>query len=324
MMKTMLSISSAAALIASCILGCTKEKSVDYSQELIQPLSDDQVVLEYRGGKITAKDLKEEMKPQFARVREQLLNSYVKAAEDLLAERVADKLNKVAGEVTLAELENYMKANKLPKSDAEKVRFFLVGEKARIQKQIDKMQVFKELDVRNKLGAARYDIQASSSMPSQGPASAAVTIQVFCDFGNPICNRSRLVLGEIKNEFGDKVRWIFRHFPVASNPLGEEASLVAICAQHQDLFWPVFERFFDQQAGMTKENLVKVAQSAGVNEAKLKDCLQSQEARNLLSKEIKDAESLGLTQTPAYFVNGTKVNDVDQLKTLVNSVASRK
>lgn len=313
-------------LILLTVIGlaaCTKNTSGDLSQDMVKPLGDDQVILEYKGGKITARDVKEDMKPQFERAREQILNSYVKAAEDVLAQRVADRLKTDSSEVTTAEVENYMKANKVPKTETEKIRVFLAGEKARIQKQIDKMQVFKELDVKNKLGAARYDVKATSDMPTQGPVTAAVTIQVFCDFGNPICNRSRLTMGEIKNEFGDKVRWVFRHFPVASNPLGEEASLVAICAQQQDLFWPVYERFFDQQAGMTKENLTKLAVAAGVNETKLADCVKSQEVKNILAKEIKDAEALGLTQTPAYFVNGTKVNDIDTLKSTVTTLVTQ-
>jgi len=310
-------------LTAIGFVGCTKNNNGDQSQSLVKPLNDDQVILEYSGGKVTAKDVKEEMKPQFERAREQILNSYVKAAEDVLAQRVADRLKTEITEVSEAELENYMKANKLPKSDSEKIRAFLTSEKVRIQKQIGKMQVFKELDVKNKLGAARYDVKSTSEMPSQGPASAAVTIQVFCDFGNPICNRSRLTMGEIKNEFGDKVRWIFRHFPVASNPLGEEAALVAICAHQQNQFWPVYERFFDQQTGMTKEKLNKIAVSAGVNEEKLNECLHSQEAKNVLAKEIKDAEALGLTQTPAYFVNGTKINDIDTLKSHVTSLVTQ-
>lgn len=302
---------------------CTKSTNSDLSQDLVKPLGDDQVILEYKGGKITAKDVKEDMRPQFERAREQILNSYVKAAEDILAQRVADRLKTESTEVSAVEVENYMRANKVPKTDTDKIKVFLAAEKARIQKQIDKMQVFKELDVKNKLGAARYDVKATSEMPTQGPATAAVTIQVFCDFGNPICNRSRLTMGEIKNEFGDKVRWVFRHFPVASNPLGEESSLIALCAQQQDLFWPVYERFFDQQATMTKENLTKVAVSAGVNESKLNDCLKSQEVKNTLAKEIKDAEALGLTQTPAYFVNGTKINDIDTLKSTVTTLVTQ-
>lgn len=306
------------------LVSCTKTQKEDYSQELVKPLSGEQVILEYKGGKITARDVEAQMKPQFERLREQLLNAYIKSAEDVLVEREAEKFKVSGGNVTEAELENYMKANKIPKTETEKIKAFLASEKSRIQKQINKMQVFKELDVQNKLGAARYDVQATSGMPSQGTSSAAVTVQVFCDFGNPMCNRSRLVMGEIKNQFGDKVRWVYRHFPVPSNPIGADAALVAICAQMQDVFWPVHDRLYDHQAELTKENLLKIAGAAGANNKKLEDCLKSSEAQELLNKEIKDAEALGLTQTPAYFVNGTKINEIDQLKPFIASQIGKK
>lgn len=306
------------------VVGCTKSKETDHSQELIRPLQGDQVILEYKGGKITARDIEEKMKPQLERTREQLLTSYIKAAEELLTERMADRLKSQASDVTNAELENYMQANRLPRTETEKVRAFLVSEKNRIHKQIGRMQMFKELDVQNKLGAARYDLEATSGMPSQGPSSAPVTIQVFCDFGNPMCSRSRIVVGELKNQFGDKVRWVFRHFPVASNGIGEDAALVAICAHEQDLFWPVHDRLMDHQAELNKENLLKFAGAAGANDQKLAACVKSAEAKAILAKEIKDAEALGLTQTPAYFVNGTKINEIDQLKPFVTSQLEKK
>jgi protein-disulfide isomerase len=312
-----------ALIIGLALVSCTKTTKTDMSQELIKPLSDDQVILEYNGGKITASDVQEQMKPQYEKIREQLLNSYIQEAENLLAQRMRDRFTKDTGKVTEAELDNYMKANKLPKTDTEKIREFLTSEKSRIQKQMDRVQVFNELGVKNKLGAARYDVKATSGMATQGPNSAKVTIQVFCDFANPICNRSRLTLGELKNELGDKVRWIFRHFPVASNPFGEDASLVALCAQEQDKFWPVHDRLFDNQATLSKENVIKIAVAAGVDEGKLKSCLESGQARAALDKELKDAKALGLTQTPAYFVNGTKINSIDQLKVFATSQASK-
>ena len=110
----------------------------------------------------------------------------------------------------------------------------------------------------------------------------------------------------------------------ASNVIGEDAALVAICAQQQDLFWPVHDRFFDRQAELTKENLGKIAGAAGVNDQKLSACLQSADAKKILAQEIKDAEALGLTQTPAYFVNGTKINEIDQLKPFVTSQLNQK
>lgn len=304
------------------LISCTK-KSDDLSQQLVKPLNDDQVILEYNGGTITAGDVKDEMKPQFERIREQLLNAYTRAAEEKLVEKMADRFKADDVKVSDAELESYIRANNIPRGEADKVRGFLISEKKRIQKQTSQNSVFQSLNVSNKLGAARYDVEATSDMPQQGPSGADVTIQVFCDFANPMCNRSRLTMGEMKNEFGDKIRWIFRHFPVPSNPAGYEASLVAMCAHEQDKFWPVHDALFDHQATLAKDDLTEIAVKAGANEKELKNCINSEVARNNLNKEIKAATSLGLTATPAYFVNGNKVNDFEKLKPTVRTLLKK-
>jgi protein-disulfide isomerase len=301
-------------------VACTRNSSKDLSLEIIRPLSGDQVVIEYSGGKITAEDVQKDLDPIFQRTREQLLSAYVRAAEDLLVKKMASKEKSNDPEVSNAELQNYMHSNKIPPSDTEKIRAFLKIEKNRIDAQIGRLKLLSDLNVKNKLGSARYEVATTSSMPSKGGTGAKVTVQVFCDFGNPICNRSRLIMAEIYNQHGEKVKWIYRHFPVPSNPLGKEAALISICAHHQNMFWQVHDAFYNHQAGQTAEGLMKVAIEAGAKEAELSNCINTQAAKDELTNEIKAADALGLTQTPVYFVNGTKITDIDVLKASVDQL----
>lgn len=286
---------------------------MDVNIDVVHTLKDSDVILEYTGGSILAKDVNEMIKPQLEQMRQQILNSYVKAAEELLAQRMSDKLNKGDLTVNDTELQNYMKANNIPKTESEKIKVFLAKEKQRIGKQMSYIQLAKELNVKNHIGAIRYDLQTTAGMPQIGKTTASVTVQVFCDFGNPICNRSRLAMTQLKNELGDKVRWVYRHFPVASSAIGTEAALVSICALKQDKFWPVHDRFFDQQAALKSDNLVKEAVAVGLNEETLKTCLQSESTKTELDSDIKSAQMLGISSTPVYFVNGVRTTDVDQL-----------
>ena len=298
-------------------VACTK-KDKDFSQDLVHPLSDSEVVVEYNGGTITAGDVKDKVKPQFERMRVELLQAYVKAGEELVYERQSAS-GSVSAAVPLSEVEldNYMRANKIPASEKEKVRSFLVTEKLRMKEQNARTEMFQKLNVRSKLGSARFDVEATSKMPSQGPSGAAVTVQVFCEFMNPMCNRSRMTMAELRIEFGDKVRWIFRHFPAPSNTGSTEASLAAICADEQGKFWPVHDKFFDLGITLVKQDLVKVAAEAGADADQMKTCLRSTETQVKLNAEIKSAMALGLTSTPGFFVNGVKVNSVDELKPAV-------
>lgn len=299
-------------LLVHCTKG-EKEAPKDLSRNVVQALNDDEVILEYNGGTITAKEVNESLKPQIAQMRQQVLASYIKAAEDLFAARMAEKQAQGSDQVSEDELQAYLKANNLAKTDAEKIRTFLLSEKKRINKQVLVMQLYKDLGVKNRLTSIRYDVAVTAGMPQVGKESAPVTVQVFCDFGNPTCNRSRMAMTQLKTELADKLRWVYRHFPVASSPIGMQASLVAVCAHKQNKFWALHDYFYDQQAKLTNENLVAEAVAAGVDEDTLKTCLQSEGTKAELEAEIKAAQMLGISTSPVYFVNGVRVTDVDQL-----------
>lgn len=237
-------------IITLCFVGCNKsEKTIekDVSREIVQPLSEKTVILEYNGGVITAKDVNEAVAPQLELARQQLLQSYSKFAEDVLLSRMQDKesqeSNTASDNVSDTELAAYIKANNIPKAESEKIRTFLLQEKKRIGKQVMAMDLYKKLNVKNHLAAIQSKIDVTDKMPKVGKDDALITIQLFCDFGNPSCNRSRLALAQLKNEMGDKVRWVYRHFPVASSSIGVEAAKISICAHKQNKFWKIHDYF---------------------------------------------------------------------------------
>jgi protein-disulfide isomerase len=313
-MKTILSLFIGLLLGAGVTYVSLKPKGKDVSQSLVQKLSDGTVILEYTGGVITAKDVAERILPRFEKTRDELLQAYIREAEGVLVERMKDRLPQEELEVTEAELANYLKANRIEASRSEEIRKFLRAEKERIQKQLGTIKLLQDLNVKNKLGAAFFEIQKSSKNPSKGPSSAQVNIQVFCDFGNPICNRTRLNMEALLNEQSEKISWTFRHFPVPSNRMGELAALVAICAHEQNQFWPVHDALLNNQNVLSEENILRVAVKAGANEEQLKTCLQKEETQKFLQSEIRLAQNLGLNQTPVFFINGAKVSDPEQVR----------
>lgn len=307
-------------LISFAILsGCTKSEPPDLSKSIVNPLEDSTVILEYTNGKITVGDVKQKVHPEFEKAREKILNAYVNAAEELLMEQSKDRLDKNKIEVSDAEVENFIKANKLTQAKPEEIKTFIMNEKQRINRQIAKSEIFNTLNVRNKLGAARFDLGKTKDLPQQGPSGAPVTIQYFCDFANPICARSRITLQEIRTEFPEKVRTVFRHFPVDSNKMGKEASLFSICAQEKGKFWEFHDKVFDNQAQLTVDKMMNLAEQAGLKGTDVEKCVTAPSTLKLLEEELKEAQSLGITSTPVFFVNGTKVSDADQLKNLVRS-----
>lgn len=298
---------------------CTDKEPPDLSKSIVNPLDDSTVILEYTNGKITVGDVKQKVHPEFEKAREKILNAYIQAAEERLIEQSADRFENKDIEVTEAEVQNFIKANKLTQSKPEEIHTFLVNEKKRIQKQVAKADVFNQLNVKNKLGAARFDLGKTKDLPQQGPSGAPVTIQYFCDFGNPICARSRVVLQEIRTEFPEKVRTVFRHFPVPSNAMSKEASLFSICAHEKGKFWEMHDKLFDNQAQLSVDKMKALSTELGLKDEETEKCVTAPSTMQVLDQELKEAQSLGITSTPVFFVNGTKVSEFEQLKNLVRS-----
>lgn len=313
-MKNIISLFGGLLLGAAATYFVTKPGQQDISQSLVQKLSPNTVILEYSGGTITADDVSSRMLPRFERTRDELLQAYIREAESILVERMKDRLPSEDLQVTEAELNNYLKANRIDSSRSEEIRKFLAAEKERIQTQLGTIKLLQDLNVQNKLGAAFFQIQKNSKNPTKGMPSAEVNIQVFCDFGNPLCNRVRLNMESLLNEHPEKVSWTFRHFPVPSNRIGELAALVSICAHEQEQFWPVHDAFLNNQNVLSAENLLSIAGKAGANEERLQSCLQKEDTQKFLDSEIQLAQNLGLNQTPVFFINGAKISDPEQVR----------
>lgn len=314
-MKTSMRMGLLVAAVLATSVSCTrkgsdKAETKDYSTEVVRTLPEDQVILEYDGGRVTVADVKDQVRPEFEKARETILKTYVRAAEDLVLKREEQPAGEV--EVSKAEAEAYMKANKVTQSSVEEIRKFLAQEKKRVQGQVAKHEVFRKLNVQNKLGAARYDLSKTKSMPAVGSDDAPVTVQIFCDLMSPLCVRSRMFMKQIETSNPGKVRFVYRFFPIPSHAHAKEAALIGICAHEKGVFWKVHDAILDQQRGMTPEKMEQTAVAAGMNAGDLKKCVASSEATATLEKDQAEANSFGLNQAPTYFVNGTKVTDPEQ------------
>ena len=323
-MKTVIISTSVGLLIgAGTVFFMSRPTSQDISQSLVNELSDGTVVAEYTGGKILAQDIKDQVHPHFEKARSELLQHYLRAAENEMAKRHQDRLSQDLEPVSDAELALYMKANKIGPERREEIKNFLSLEKKRIQGQLNQIKLLQDLNFQNRLGAAIFKIQNTDGMAEKGAASAKVVIQVFCDFGNPLCNRARITMEALVNQYKETVKWVYRHYPVASNQIGDQASLISFCALEQKKFWPVHDAFYNNQTQLNEEKMLSLAEEAGLNPSDLKTCLQSDRPQKLLNAEKAVAEQMGLNSTPVFFINGQKVTDPEKVAPTVQNLLQK-
>jgi len=138
----------------------------------------------------------------------------------------------------------------------------------------------------------------------RGPADAPVTIVEFSDFQCPFCRKVQPVLSELREEYQDRVRWVFKDLPLTDiHPEAVRAAQAARCAGEQDKFWEYRAKLFEQDL-FTDATYTEVAEVTEVDPEPLMECLNSGKYQRPVAIEALEARNLGIEGTPAILVNG--------------------
>jgi len=139
----------------------------------------------------------------------------------------------------------------------------------------------------------------------RGAAAAPVTIVEFSDFHCPYCRGVQPTLSELLSKYGDRVRLVFRHFPVDTlHPSARKASEAAWCAQQQDKFWQYHDRLYLVGNDASPATLSRIATEVGLDANKFNSCTAGKDAPAAVEKDIDEARRLSLNGTPTFFING--------------------
>ena len=154
-----------------------------------------------------------------------------------------------------------------------------------------------------------------TDQPSFGPANAPVTIVEFGDFQCPDCKAEAPVLRkELPEGFDDKVRVIFKNYPLESvHPWAHAAAVAGRCVYQQGdpAFWKFYDWIYQNQDDIALDNLnAKVlawAGENGVDSAKLGQCIDTKATEPEVNASIAEGHALGISGTPTLFINGRKI-----------------
>lgn len=164
--------------------------------------------------------------------------------------------------------------------------------------------------------------------PFSGPIDAKVTVVQFGDFSCPFTKQNFTVVNKIRDLYKDKVKFIFRDFPItAIHPYALIASEASACAHEQGAFWLYHDVLFNRQdLFTTKEELIGYADEVGLNHDKFAACLNNDNYQTENLADLQDGIALGVTGTPTFFFNGQKVAGVlgeDTFKQIIDSMLAK-
>ena len=137
-----------------------------------------------------------------------------------------------------------------------------------------------------------------------GGAKAPVTIVEFSDYQCPFCQRAESVVDQVMQAYGNKVRLVFRDFPLPIHPQARPAAEAASCANAQGKFWEYHAKLFANQSALGDDKLKEYAQDVGLDPAKFEECLTRKPFSAAIDKDMSEAAKLGINGTPAFFING--------------------
>ncbi len=138
-----------------------------------------------------------------------------------------------------------------------------------------------------------------------GATNPKITIVEFFDFVCPYCKNSFPKIREIGVKYKDNVKIIVRDYPLHENSL--DLAMAGRCAGEQGLFWLMYDKLFANQGITGKEQLTEMANQIGANVGRFVDCFDQQKYITAIRKDFADGESLEITGTPTWFVNGYKI-----------------
>jgi protein-disulfide isomerase len=163
--------------------------------------------------------------------------------------------------------------------------------------------------VRVMMEAPRFDVALSDTDPSLGSAKAPVTLIEFSDFQCPFCQRVAPTLKKIRQTYGDKVRIVWKDFPLTQiHPQAFKAGEAGHCAAEQGKFWEYHDQLFGNQQALMPDDLKKHAASTGMDVERFTACLDTSKHAERVREGVAQGTRLGVNSTPTIFVNGRRVS----------------
>lgn len=145
---------------------------------------------------------------------------------------------------------------------------------------------------------------ATDGAPALGPESAKVTVVEFSDFQCPFCSRVYPTLLRLRQEYGDDVRVVFKHMPLAFHAKAPGAHAAAEAAKLQGKFWPMHDKLFEGQRLLSDAQYEAWAGEIGLDVERFKKDAASAAVKKQVDEDLGEAKKLGVTGTPAFFING--------------------
>jgi protein-disulfide isomerase len=144
----------------------------------------------------------------------------------------------------------------------------------------------------------------------QGPAEAPVTLVEYGDYECPYCGAAYPIVKEVQARLGEKLRFVFRIFPITtSHPHAEQAAEAAEAAASQDRFWEMHDVLYENQKRLRDPDLRDYAEQLGLDLEKFDQDLAEHVHAARVREDFMSGVRSGVNGTPTFYINGARYDD---------------
>lgn len=145
----------------------------------------------------------------------------------------------------------------------------------------------------------------------KGAKNSKVTIVEFGDFQCPACGAVHPVVKQLTREYGDKVTFVFRNFPLQMHKNAQAAHQAAEAAGAQGKFFEMHDKLYENQSDWEKldnpnEKFTQYAKELKLDTEKFKKDIEAKKFDKKIEQDVNDGYAVGVNATPTFFINGVK------------------
>jgi protein-disulfide isomerase len=159
-------------------------------------------------------------------------------------------------------------------------------------------------EVSKPLISKKQQMIAGGTANSFGPEDAKVTMVSFLDFQSPYSSQAAEVARQIKVKYGDKVRFVFRHFPDPFHQNAHQAAQASLAAGAQGKFWQYQDLLFENQEKLARSDLERYARKLRLNIKAFKKALDDEIYKEIVDADIEMGKLVYVSGTPTSYLNG--------------------
>ncbi|MET1254087.1 DsbA family protein [Aliikangiella maris] len=250
-------------------------------------------------------------------------------SKGLTTQQYMDKYIVQSIEISPQKIEEFAKQQKIPDDKLDdglkdRIRSYLnrqniaTAMESWYQKQLNKHQVSINL---KKPIEPKFEIDVGSA-PYLGKKDAPVTMIEYSDFECPFCARANDTVKTLLKKYGDKIKFVYKHFPLDFHKNAQKAAEASMCAREQgeDYFWQLHDQMFDDYRNLSVGVIKDKAKALGLDTEQFANCLNTDKYADYVAQDFKQGQQLGVAATPVFFINGRMINGAQPVDIFIDKI----